>query len=155
MTPYTAFYDSVIGTLKITGTDAGILTVGFIETEISLSDSLPDCLRECVKQVDEYFRGTRKSFSVTLLPQGTDFQQQVWQQLLRIPFGQTTTYQQIAAALGNPKGSQAVGRANGTNPIAILIPCHRVIGIDGKLTGYGGGLWRKEWLLRHEGALML
>ena len=155
MTHYTTFYDSVIGKLKITGTDEGILTVSFSETEIPLPGSLPKCLQECVKQVDEYFRGTRKSFSVPLLPQGTEFQQQVWQQLLQIPFGQTTTYQQIAAALGNPKGSQAIGRANGANPIAILIPCHRVIGIDGKLTGYGGGLWRKEWLLRHEGALML
>jgi len=151
----TAYYNSLIGLMKITGTAAGILTVGFIEEESSESETVPDCLQPCVQQLDEYFQGTRTTFTVNLIPPGTEFQQRVWQQLQSIPHGDTTTYHQIAAALGIPNGSQAVGRANGANPIAILIPCHRVIGNTGKLTGYAGGLWRKEWLLRHEGALMV
>lgn len=151
----TAYYDSIIGCLEITGTDNGILTVRFLETPPSQFPENPECLQECVKQLDEYFRGMRTQFSLSLIPQGTAFEQEVWQQLLQIPFGETTTYHHIAAALGKPKGAQVVGRANGANPIAILIPCHRVIASDGKLTGYAGGLWRKEWLLRHEGALIL
>ncbi len=151
----TAYYNSLIGLIKITGTVAGILTVGFVEDIPSGSEAVTDGLQACVQELDEYFQGARSSFSVKLTPEGTEFQQRVWQQLLTIPFGETTTYQHIAAALGIPNGSQAVGRANGANPIAILIPCHRVIGNTGKLTGYAGGLWRKEWLLRHEGALMV
>ncbi len=149
------YYNSLIGLVKITGTAAGILTLGFIEEESSESETVPNCLQLCVQQLDEYFQGTRTTFTVELIPQGTEFQQRVWQQLLTIPYGDTTSYRQIAAALGIPNGSQAIGRANGANPIAILIPCHRVIGNTGKLTGYAGGLWRKEWLLRHEGALMV
>jgi methylated-DNA-[protein]-cysteine S-methyltransferase len=151
----TVYYESTIGCLRITGTEEGILTVSFVETAGSPSNDLPECLQLCVQQLDEYFQGTRTTFSVNLIPQGTEFQQQVWQQLLRIPFGETTTYHHIADALNKPRGSQAIGRANALNPIAILVPCHRVIANDGKLTGYAGGLWRKEWLLRHEGALIL
>jgi len=90
---------------------------------------------------------------VALQPEGTDFQKAVWQQLAAIPYGQTASYGDIARALGNPQAVRAVGAANGQNPISIIIPCHRVIGSNGKLTGYGGGLWRKEWLLEHEGRL--
>lgn len=102
------------------------------------------------EQLSEYFAGRRKKFSVPLSPQGTDFQKRVWEELCRIPYGETRTYGQIAACVGNPKASRAVGMANHNNPVMILIPCHRVIGSNGKLTGYAGGLWMKEKLLELE-----
>ncbi len=105
---------------------------------------------EAVRQIQEYFAGTRKTFSVPLHAPGTEFQQRVWAALREIPFGEMRSYGEIAAAIGDPKAVRAVGTANGMNRIAIMIPCHRVIGADGALTGYGGGLWRKDWLLRHE-----
>jgi methylated-DNA-[protein]-cysteine S-methyltransferase len=98
-------------------------------------------------QLEEYFTGTRREFDLPLEPRGTEFQRRVWQRLTRIGYGDTTTYGALAAELGNPKGSRAVGLANGSNPIPIVIPCHRVIGADGSLTGYGGGLHRKQALL--------
>jgi methylated-DNA-[protein]-cysteine S-methyltransferase len=107
-------------------------------------------------ELTEYFGGDRTSFSMPLAPSGTPFQLAVWEQLTRIPFGETVSYGDIAAALGKrPVASRAVGLANGRNPVAVIVPCHRVIGADGSLTGYGGGLDRKEWLLRHEGAMKL
>lgn len=151
----TTYYRSDIGLIEITGTDEGIVAVGFAEIATQQRSSSPAFLQECVEQLDEYFQGERTTFSLKLIPKGTAFQQQVWQQLLKIPYGETATYQDIAVALGKPNASQAVGNANANNPIAIIIPCHRVIGNDGKLTGYAGGLWRKEWLLKHEGALMV
>ena len=101
-------------------------------------------------QLMEYFEGKRKGFDLPLVLPGTEFQIKVWDQLLTIPFGSTRSYAEQAVAIGNPKAVRAVARANGDNRLAIIIPCHRVIGSDGKLTGYGGGLWRKEWLLAHE-----
>jgi methylated-DNA-[protein]-cysteine S-methyltransferase len=151
----TLYYNSALGSLAITGTTDGIRSIGFTEQPGANAPDVPACLHECVTQCDEYFRGLRRTFSVPLQFQGTDFQQRVWQYLLTIPFGATVSYHDIAVALGIPQGSQAIGRANGQNPIVIIVPCHRVIGNDGKLTGYGGGLWRKEWLLRHEGAMLL
>ena len=103
-----------------------------------------------VQQIGEYFAGTRKTFTVPLHAPGTAFQQRVWAALREIPFGEIRSYGEIAAAIGEPKAVRAVGTANGMNRLAILIPCHRVIGADGALTGYGGGLWRKDWLLKHE-----
>ena len=105
---------------------------------------------EAVRQIQEYFAGTRKTFSVPLHAPGTEFQQRVWAALREIPFGEMRSYGEIASAIGDPKAVRAVGTANGMNRIAIMIPCHRVIGADGALTGYGGGLWRKDWLLKHE-----
>jgi len=102
------------------------------------------------EELSEYFAGKRRTFSVALAPKGTDFQKKIWAELCKIPYGETRTYGQIAAATGNPKASRAVGMANHNNPIMILIPCHRVIGSNGKLTGYAGGLWMKEKLLRLE-----
>jgi len=99
----------------------------------------------------EYFEGRRRSFEVPLDLRGTPFQLRVWELLQRIPFGETRTYLDLALALGDPKAVRAVGAANGQNPVPIIVPCHRVIGQDGQLVGYGGGLWRKEWLLAHEG----
>lgn len=107
-------------------------------------------MKECAEQLKAYFAGNLRIFSLQLEAQGTEFQESVWKSLFRIPFGETLTYAQMATVLGNPKVIRAAASANGANPIAIVIPCHRVMGSDGKLVGYSGGLWRKEWLLRHE-----
>ena len=107
-------------------------------------------IENVVKQFEEFFKGERTSFDLKLSPEGTEFQKRVWNQLRDIPFGKTITYQQMANQLGNPKVIRAAASANGKNPISIIIPCHRVIGSDGSLTGYAGGLHRKKWLLEHE-----
>jgi O-6-methylguanine DNA methyltransferase len=109
-----------------------------------------DAFVEVAEQLRAYFAGERTDFTVKLDPRGTAFQRRVWDALATIPYGTTTTYGRLAAVLGDPRSTRAVGLANGRNPIAIVIPCHRVIGADGKLTGYGGGLDRKRWLLSHE-----
>jgi methylated-DNA-[protein]-cysteine S-methyltransferase len=108
-------------------------------------------LPEAVRQLEEYFAGNRRDFDLPLCLNGTEFQQRVWRALTEIPFGDTWSYGELAKWIGNPSASRAVGLANGRNPISILVPCHRVIGADGSLTGYGGGLQRKQWLLAHEG----
>ena len=112
---------------------------------------LPAPLADGLAQLDEYFRGDRTAFTVKLDLRGTDFQKKVWAKLLGVQFGKTTTYKDLAGAVGNPAATRAVGGANHRNPVSIIVPCHRVVGSDGRLTGYGGGLWRKDWLLRHEG----
>jgi methylated-DNA-[protein]-cysteine S-methyltransferase len=111
-----------------------------------------EALSEVTKQTADYFSGQRKDFSLPLAPEGTTFQQRVWQELLKIPHGETISYGELATRVGNPKASRAVGAANGQNPVSLMIPCHRVIGSDKSLTGYGGGLNVKEALLKHEGA---
>jgi len=110
-----------------------------------------DPLPLAIRQLKEYFAGTRRVFNLPLRMQGTAFQQRVWRELTKIPFGETWSYGQLAKRIDNPNGSRAVGLANGRNPIAIVVPCHRVIGADGSLTGFGGGIERKQWLLAHEG----
>ena len=110
-------------------------------------------IEQTIMQLDEYFMGQRQTFSITINSQGTDFQQKVWRTLQKIPFGETWNYGQLAIAIGNKNASRAVGAANGKNPISIIVPCHRVIGANGTLTGYAGGLKAKDWLLRHEGAI--
>ncbi|MEZ4881989.1 MAG: methylated-DNA--[protein]-cysteine S-methyltransferase, partial [Flavobacteriaceae bacterium] len=117
---------------------------------IVISAKIPKELNDAVLQLQEYFEGNRKEFNLKLSPKGTDFQKRVWQQLQQIPFGKTTSYQQMANTLGDPKVIRAAASANGKNPISIIIPCHRVIGSDGSLTGYAGGLHRKKWLLEFE-----
>jgi methylated-DNA-[protein]-cysteine S-methyltransferase len=107
-------------------------------------------LQDCVKQLEDYFMGKRNSFNLKLNPKGTLFQKKVWEELLNIPFNKTRTYLEQSKALGDVKAIRAVASANGKNPIWIIIPCHRVIGSDGSLTGYAGGIWRKKWLLAHE-----
>ena len=149
-----AYYQSEIGLLEIVGTEAGLISVRFVEREANAdytnpTDVLP-VVAQSASQLDEYFRAERKVFELALAPAGTDFQKKVWAQLLKIPYGETVSYMDVARAMGNEKSIRAVGAANGANPIAIIVPCHRVIGSDGKLTGYGGGIWRKEWLLTHE-----
>jgi methylated-DNA-[protein]-cysteine S-methyltransferase len=147
---YKTYYSSDVGILEITGSEAGILSVGFVDGDTTNQDDVPECLKECVRQLDEYFNCKRKEFDLKLLTHGTDFQIKVWKELLTVPCGKTATYGEIAERTGNTKASRAVGNANNKNRIAILIPCHRIIGSNGKLTGYAGGLWRKEWLLEHE-----
>lgn len=137
-----------MGALSIQGTKEGIEKVFFSENEISLT--IPSSLEDACIQIQEYFEGKRNQFNISLNPEGTTFQKKVWEELLKIPFGKTKSYQEIANNLGDPKVIRAAASANGKNPIAILIPCHRVIGSDGSLTGYAGGLHRKKWLLEHE-----
>ena len=147
---YKAYYDSEIGVIEITGTEEGIKALEFVESLPRGRKNIHPCLQECIKQLDEYFKGERKEFSLNLQPEGTDFQKKVWDRLLKIPFGNTVSYLDIARALGDEKSVRGVGMANGRNKISIIIPCHRVIGGNGQLIGYGGGLWRKDWLLKHE-----
>ena len=149
MKSQTAFLESPLGPLKITGTDKGVESVGFID-EIPENMPTDSSLALAVKQLKEYFEGSRKEFQIPLNPEGTSFQKKVWKLLETIPFGSTRSYQEMANALGDPKVIRAAASANGKNPIAIIIPCHRVIGSDGSLTGYAGGLHRKKWLLEHE-----
>ncbi|MCS6968283.1 MAG: methylated-DNA--[protein]-cysteine S-methyltransferase [Cytophagales bacterium] len=145
-------YCSPIGNMLIRATEVGIcgLTIG---SEPALQDDLAQqnpFIRQAIEQLDAYFAGVQKHFDLPLDLQGTPFQQRVWQELQRIPFGHTITYAQLAARIGQPEAVRAVAAANSRNPVWIIVPCHRVIGTDGSLTGYAGGLWRKEWLLNHE-----
>ncbi len=144
------FYKTPIGTAKIIGNDDGIISVSVIDEKISPTSNIPKYLKDCVHQLDEYFQKKRTSFDLKLNPQGTDFQQNVWNELQRIPYGKTISYLDQSKKMGNMKAIRAIASANGKNPIWIIIPCHRVIGSDGSLTGYAGGLWRKKWLLEHE-----
>lgn len=142
------YYVSPLGSLEITQIDDAIVEVRFVDKEKIGSPS--SLLIECIRQLEEYFSGKRKDFSLPLSPIGTEFQKQVWQELQNILIGETRSYLDIALKLGDRNLTRAVGAANGKNPIAIIIPCHRVIGENRKLTGYAGGLWRKEWLLDFE-----
>ena len=143
--------------LRVMEADGSIVTVTILrQPEAGISDAIcrdTPLLLEARRQLEEYFAGLRAAFSLPLAPEGTDFQKAVWRELENIPYGETRTYGQIARALGNPKASRAVGMANHKNPVEIMIPCHRVIGADGSLTGYAGGLDIKETLLRLEGAI--
>ncbi len=146
----TTYYKTPIGTAKIVGNENGISAVTVIDDAVETSTEIPEILKYCVQQLDEYFNGTRKEFHLKLNPQGTDFQKKVWEELLLVPYGKTRTYLEQSKQLGDIKAIRAVASANGKNPIWILIPCHRIIGSDGSLTGYAGGIWRKKWLLEHE-----
>jgi methylated-DNA-[protein]-cysteine S-methyltransferase len=151
MKRYKTFYDSKAGFLEIQSTESAITKLHFSsKTKIKSDKNLPPILKKCRKQLEQYFDGKRRNFSLELQLEGTDFQKKVWEQLQNIPFGETASYKDIALAIGNEKAVRAVGGANGKNNIAIIIPCHRVIGADGDLVGFGGGLWRKIWLLNHE-----
>ena len=145
-----AIYKSEIGPLEVVGTHKGILTIEFVEDEFEADRNLPACMTECLRQLDEYFKGKRQKFSVPLFLDGTEFQKAVWRQLQKIPFGETVSYGDIARAIGSPQAFRAVGNANNKNRIPLIIPCHRVIGSDGQLVGFGAGIWRKQWLLDHE-----
>ena len=152
----TTYYKTPIGTAKIVGDENGVQSVSVLDDDLSTplevtnTKDIPVCLQTCATQLDEYFSGTRTEFDLKLNPQGTEFQQKVWNELLNIPFNKSSTYLKQTKQIGDPKAIRAVASANGKNPIWIIIPCHRVIGSDGSLTGYAGGIWRKKWLLEHE-----
>ena len=142
--------NSPLGFVLIEGTEIGISKISVTSDEMVLSESIPVLFHDVVNQLKEYFEGNRTDFQFIMNPIGTDFQKKVWKELLEIPFGKTASYQEVTNKLGDPKAIRAVANANGKNPLWIVIPCHRVIGSDGSLTGYAGGLWRKKWLLDHE-----
>ncbi|GAB5398419.1 MAG: methylated-DNA--[protein]-cysteine S-methyltransferase [Aureisphaera sp.] len=146
-----AYLHTPIGRLAIQGDKDGLHSVIFEESDVgAVTEIIPEPLLPAITQLKEYFNKTRTHFDLKLNPEGTAFQKKVWTQLSDIPFGKTATYQQMANRLGDPKVIRAAASANGKNPISIIIPCHRVIGSDGSLTGYAGGLHRKKWLLEHE-----
>ncbi len=152
---YNTYYTSEIGILEIIGTEAGISRIAFVENAEKQPGNIPESLTYCLTQLEEYFRGTRKKFTLPLLLQGSDFETQVWHELLKIPYGKTRSYADIAERTGRQNAYRAVGNANHKNNISIVIPCHRVIGKSGNLTGYASGLWRKKWLLAHEKAISI
>lgn len=156
-----------LGLTKITGNQDGVASItvlnptnlsnqepkiGSLQSEqaTTITENIPETLQDCVTQLHEYFKGSRKQFCLKLNPKGTNFQKRVWNALQTIPYGKTTSYLQLSKQLGDVKAIRAVANANGKNPLWIIIPCHRVIGSDGSLTGYAGGLHRKQWLLEHE-----
>ncbi|MGH1486910.1 MAG: methylated-DNA--[protein]-cysteine S-methyltransferase [Cellvibrionaceae bacterium] len=158
---YVTYINSPVGMVQIRASEKGITHVTFIDesgVDESDVDKLSDTfetnatIKKCAQQLKEYFYGQRKSFDLPLDWEGTVFQQSIWQSLLDVPFGAVASYSDIATAVNNPKAVRAVGAANGKNPIAIIVPCHRIIGSNGTLTGYAGGMDRKAWLLSHEGA---
>ena len=146
----TGYVLTAIGVLEVAGDDEAIASVKFTDqvSDVSVTNRV---VRTCMRQLQEYFSGKRRRFSVPLAPRGTAFQQAVWKELLRIPYSKTSTYGAVAKAIGRPRAARAVGGATGRNPIAVVIPCHRVLAADGRLTGYAGGLERKSWLLEREG----
>lgn len=139
-----------LGIAKIIGDEDGISSVTILNTNEIISEIIPEELQDCVYQLKEYFNGEREHFSIKLNPQGTEFQKRVWEELQIIPYGKTLSYLELSKQLGDVKAIRAVANANGKNPLWIIVPCHRVIGSDGSLTGYAGGLHRKQWLLEHE-----
>ena len=142
--------NSPLGFVLIEGNEEGISKISVTSDETILSETISDLFDDVVTQLNEYFQGNRTDFQFKMNPIGTDFQKKVWEELLKIPFGKTVSYQEVTNNLGDPKAIRAVANANGKNPLWIVILCHRVIGSDGSLTGYAGGLWRKKWLLDHE-----
>ncbi|WLR43373.1 methylated-DNA--[protein]-cysteine S-methyltransferase [Bacillus carboniphilus] len=150
---YMVDYKSPIGMIEIGGSNEVIFSILFSDkTEIQnkINGETPNVIKECYKQLDEYFNGQRMEFNIPSLATGTTFQKEVWNALTSIPYAKTSSYKDIAAVIGNEKAVRAVGTANSKNQLSIIVPCHRIIGANGKLTGYAGGLWRKEWLLNHE-----
>jgi len=143
------YLQTPIGPLRISASINHIVSIEFAD-QMSLSNE-SKLTHECVQQLHEYFLNSRTSFNLPIEPAGTYFQREVWTELLNIPYGQCISYQDLARRLDSENGSRAVGTANGANPIPIIIPCHRVIGSNGKLVGYAGGLQIKKWLLQHEG----
>ncbi len=145
-----SIFKSPIGFIRISAEDEFISELMFIEHDQPLVKSESQVIKDCIAQLEEYFSGKRKIFSLPLNPKGTEFQKHIWTLLQEIPYGKTISYSDLAIKAGDINLTRAVGPANGANKIAIIIPCHRVIGSNGKLTGYAGGLWRKEWLLNLE-----
>lgn len=153
---FTTYYQSPVGLLRISGTDTYLSEVNFIDAadnlapDDALQGNLPPMAIQAIEQLIQYFHGGRRVFELPISQTGTEFQQKVWNELLKIPFGKTASYQDMSKRLGDPKVIRAAAAANGKNNVAIIVPCHRVIGSNNDLIGYAGGLWRKKWLLDHE-----
>lgn len=145
-----AIINTPLGLTEIQGDENGISKIYIRDEDVEITSKIPSKLKEAVIQLQEYFEGKRTHFTFLLHPSGTKFQKKVWQELLNIPFGKTCSYLELSKKLGDVKAIRAVAAANGKNPLWIVVPCHRVIGADGSLTGYAGRLWRKKWLLEHE-----
>lgn len=143
------YFDSLIGLIKVCGNEQGIASLDFVQQKDKIE--MPnEIINEAIVQLNEYFKGTRKEFDLPVSLEGTDFQISVWDMLTTVKYGETATYKDIAKLVNNEKASRAIGGANNKNPVAIIIPCHRIIGSNGKLVGYAGGLDKKQWLLEHE-----
>jgi methylated-DNA-[protein]-cysteine S-methyltransferase len=153
MNIYYTYYQSPLGMLKIGGTDSYISELTFVDNPEQVTHGEPgisEVMHQCTEELIEFFNGKRRTFDIPVYQEGTAFQQQVWGELLNIPFGKTISYLEQAKRVGDVKAIRAVASTNGKNKISIIVPCHRVIGSDKTLIGYGGGLWRKKWLLQHE-----
>lgn len=145
-----AYIKTPLGVAKIIGNADGLSAITVLNSDEPLTDVIPESLEDAVYQLNEYFEGKRTEFSLTLNPEGTEFQKKVWTELQNIPYGKSKSYLELAKLLGDPNAARAAASANARNPLWIVVPCHRVIGSDGSLTGYAGGLHRKQWLLNHE-----
>ncbi len=160
LTIYTKYINSPLGELEISATEQYLTSILFVEAKKKPSprkvetDFMPAIIEEYVSQITEYFAGTRKDFDLKIQHVGTDFQKHVWEKLETIPYGKTISYLELSRRIGNEKAIRAVGTTNGNNKFNIIVPCHRVIGSDGSLVGYGGDLWRKKWLLQHEAKVL-
>lgn len=146
----TVFIKTPLGYTKIEGSHEGLTSISVLESQEKESLVIPQVLEDAVYQLREYFEGSRQKFDLRLNPEGTEFQKRVWKALLDVPYGKTISYWDLSNILGDVKAIRAVAAANGKNPLWIVIPCHRIIGSDGSLTGYAGGIHRKKWLLDHE-----
>jgi methylated-DNA-[protein]-cysteine S-methyltransferase len=144
-----AYLQTPVGIAEFQGDEAGLASISILDENKPIG-IIPEVLEDAVYQLKEYFEGSRQQFDLKLNPSGTDFQKKVWEALLEIPFGKTISYLDLSKKLGDVKAIRAVASANGKNPLWIVVPCHRVIGTNGDLTGYAGGLHRKKWLLEHE-----
>jgi len=152
-TVFTTYYSSPVGLLKISGTENYISEISFFDKAQKVDNkkrNLPPLMIHCIEQLIQYFNGQRRVFELPINQPGTHFQQEVWNELMTIPFGKTISYLELARMTGDTKATRAVANANGKNNVVIIVPCHRVIGSNSELVGYGGGLWRKKWLLEHE-----
>jgi len=147
---YRLYYKSPLGIMEIIGNEKALSGLYFVERSKKDDQNAPAYLVDCRRQLDEYFKGIRREFSINTELKGTEFQKKVWEELYKVPYGRTVSYGDLAKSIGNPKAVRAVGGANGKNKIVIIYPCHRVIGSNGSMVGFGGGVWRKEWLLEHE-----
>lgn len=144
-----AYLQTPVGIAEFQGDEEGLASISILDENKPIG-IIPDVLEDAVYQLKEYFEGSRQQFDLKLNPSGTDFQKKVWEALLEIPFGKTVSYLELSKKLGDVKAIRAVASANGKNPLWIVVPCHRVIGTNGDLIGYAGGLHRKKWLLEHE-----
>ncbi|MDR6562767.1 MULTISPECIES: methylated-DNA--[protein]-cysteine S-methyltransferase [unclassified Arcicella] len=153
---FTKYIDSPLGQLEVSATETYLTSILFVETQKKPSPRkeatlyVPAIIETYQQQIQEYFDGTRKDFDIPFQHEGTDFQKSVWEKLVTIPYGKTISYLELSRRIGNEKAIRAVGTTNGANKFNIIVPCHRVIGANGSLVGYGGDLWRKKWLLEHE-----